>query len=222
MKTWLSIVCVTKAEPYALPFLEHLSLVASKTNAQLVIAADGPDAVKPLLDMTWMRYPLIASVTSKGYIESVLDQALSYCDGQYVLRLDDDERCSDAMVAWLVDGGYTADDHWKFPRAHLWGDERHVLMHPQLWPDHQTRLSVRIKAGQRKSIHCGSPFGGGAEAPVLIEHHKFIVKTVEERRAIVARYDRIAPGAGSGMLVFSVPEDVPSVAAAPVVPLESL
>ncbi len=76
-----------------------------------------------------------------------------------------------------------------------------------LWPDHQTRLSTRAKASGRNWIHCGSPFGGGELAPVAIEHHKFMLFSVAERRAQSKRYDSIAPGAGENMKAFQVPED---------------
>jgi hypothetical protein len=153
---------------------------------------------------------MIGAVVSKGYIESVLDEALEYTAGRYVLRLDDDERCSPAMVQWLREEQFLASDHWKFPRAHILSDGR-VSLHPQLWPDHQTRLSVRAKSGGRRWIHAGSPFGGGDEAPVVIEHHKFAVKSLQERMAIADRYDSIQPGSGNGgMQAFNVPELLPT------------
>jgi hypothetical protein len=81
-----------------------------------------------------------------------------------------------------------------------------MLKTPQLWPDAQTRLSIRAKAGGRDVIHSGSPHGGGEMAPVLIEHHVFLVRSREEREAKVARYDAIAQGAGTSFLPFIVPE----------------
>jgi hypothetical protein len=123
-----------------------------------------------------------------------------------VLRLDDDERCSDAMIKWLVDQEYRACDHWKFPRANMWTDTHH-LVSAQLWPDHQTRLSTRAKSGGRRHVHDGSPYGGGRPAPVAIEHFKFVVKSQEERQKIADRYDSVRQGFGSGgMLAFSLPE----------------
>jgi hypothetical protein len=111
------------------------------------------------------------------------------------------------MLAWLHDRKYVYADHWQFPRLALWSDEEHFLLTPQLWPDHQTRLSVKAKAGGRPGIHDGSPFGGGIHAHVAIEHHKFLVKSTEERAAIAARYDGIRQGTGtSGMLAFNLPE----------------
>lgn len=200
----LSILCVTRAEPHALSFLRAMRSVAFATGAELVVAADGVDATLVLQSEFGGR---VVTVKSKGYIESVLDEAVGACATDYVLRLDDDEKCSPAMVKWIAAGSYRVADHWKFPRANLWPTADQVAMTPHLWPDVQTRLSVRAKAGGRGVIHAGSPFGGGTEAPCVIEHHKFLVKTLEERRAIVRRYDAIQRGAGSHFLPFSCPED---------------
>ena len=217
----LTIVTVTKGEPFARPFLLSMSALAHAAKADFTIGADGPEAVEALSKMTWTTDPLVIQVQSKGYIESVLEDVLYHCRTDYILRLDDDERCSVAMNLWLMSREYMAHPHWKFPRAHLWGDDKTMLTHPQLWPDHQTRLSISSMAGGRRWIHCGSPHGGGQEAPVILEHHKFLVKSLEERRAIVQRYDRIAHGAGSGMAIFSVPEDVVPVSQMTLAPLHN-
>ena len=186
----LSILCVTRAEPFAEPFLTAMAELAGDLEAELAIVRDGVD------------------VHSSGYIESVLDEALGFCTGDYVLRLDDDERCSPAMVDWLASGKWASRPSWKFCRQHLWGDERHFIITPQLWPDHQSRLAHRSLSGGRITIHAGSPHGGGELAPCAMVHAKFLVKSLEERRAIVRRYDAIQPGAGTNFAAFSVPEDV--------------
>lgn len=199
----LSILCVTRAEPHALRFLTEMSTLAKNLGAECVIAADGAEATNTL-----RRSPdVVRRVDSAGYLESVLEQALSFCSRDYVLRLDDDEACAPGMVRWLTARGYEGANHWKFSRVHLWESEHLALVTPQLWPDMQTRLSVMHLAGSRSSIHAGSPFGGGHEAPCSIVHWKFVVKSLEERRAVVARYDRIQEGAGSSFRPFSCPED---------------
>jgi len=200
----LSILCVTKGEPFAQPYLAQLGAEAGLLGAQLVIIQDNgkTGAIEPA------PRAIIASVTSRGYIESVLDQALEYCTEDYVLRIDDDEAMSPAMFQWVQSGRFQTADHWKFPRYHLWGDERHYLNQPNLFPDHQTRLSVRELAGHRTSIHAGSPYGGGTTAPVALLHYKFLCKSREERRAIWDRYERLQTGAGLPMKIFSEPEAV--------------
>jgi hypothetical protein len=170
-----------------------------------VIAADGREAAERV--RFWNQYALIVPIASKGYLESVHDEALRACRGKYVLRLDDDERISPAMRHWLFKRTYRLAPHWKFPRVHFWGDAQTVLLTPQLYPDWQTRLSHRNFAGGRTIIHCGSPFGGGEDAQVQIEHHKFLVRSFEDRLRIAEAYDAVMPGAGTGgMSAFSLPE----------------
>jgi hypothetical protein len=187
----LSILCVTKRERHAIPFLTEFEELSEMLGAQYVQIVDGED------------------VQSRGYIESVLELALKRCQGMYVLRVDDDERCSYSMLEWLRDEEYVAAPHWKFPRAHLWNGRETFIANPPLWPDHQTRLSLRHMSGGRHTVHAGSPFGGGSLAPVFLEHHKFLVKTAEERRRIAQTYDAFQQGYGTGtMLPFNVPEAV--------------
>lgn len=201
----LTILCVTRAEPCALPFLEDMAGVAYHLDARLLIAADGPEAYKRLDDL----YEHITLVRSAGYLESVLDQAIARCPNGHILRLDDDERCDDLMVDWLARGEYETADHWAFPRYNLWPDEHSFITSLGLYPDPQTRLSVKGKAGGRHQIHVGSPYGTGVIAPVHIEHHKFLVRSLEERRRILAGYERLLPGADRWRQ-FSCPEDMPA------------
>lgn len=169
----LSILCVTKNEPRARSFLDELRFVALQTNAEFVPVVDG------------------VNVRSGGFVEDVLDDAISFTTGDYVLRIDDDEKCSPAMVEWLRTRSYEISDHWSFPRAHFWGNPRTVLLEKYYWPDIQTRLSVRAKAGGRGQLHALSPFGWGYLAPVAIEHWNFLVKSYGERVALGAAYHRL-------------------------------
>ncbi len=192
----LSILCITRAEPFALPFLRAMDTLATGLGAELVIGADGHDAYRRVEELGLLAN--VWAVQSDGYLESVLDTVLARCTGDYVLRLDDDERVSPAMMTWLAARRYERADHWAFPRANLWRDAQTYIVNAPLWPDLQTRLSVRSKAGGRTQIHAGSPYGTGEIAPVVLEHHKFLVKPLKEREAIAARYDAIAEGAGTG------------------------
>jgi len=115
------------------------------------------------------------------------------------------------MVAWLRLAFWPSEPLWAFPRLNLWGDERHFIKADPLWPDLQTRLSTREKAGGRQGVHDGSPFGTGKIADVEIEHHKFLVRDRAARLEIAQRYDAARPGAGFSptYLPFGLPEDVP-------------
>lgn len=185
----LSILCVSQVKPRAIPFLEDMKRTAEALGGEFVLAEDGKD------------------VHSQGYIESVLDDAIALTRGDYILRLDDDERCSRSMLRWLELKKYEEGDHWSFPRIHLWKDVHTMIMEEYYWPDLQTRLSTRAKAGGRSEIHAGSPFGAGTIARVSIEHYVYLVKPYEERIAIAANYHRIRAGADGGPFRASGIED---------------
>src|SRR5262245_28616358 len=151
----LSILTVPRAEPAVRAILDELAEISAKIGARFVLVADGDEAARR------SHIETAATVYSRGFIESVLDQALTYIRSGYVLRLDDDELPSAGMIRWLEDGEFRRAEHWSFPRVHLFRDRRHALLTHHLYPDHQTRLSIKAKAGGRTMIHCGSPFGYG-------------------------------------------------------------
>lgn len=202
--TDLTILCVTKAEHYSIPFLTHFQDCAFKLGAALVLAADGDQAFETL-----SIYQHVIQVNNTGpSLEGVLDQAVGACDDGYILRMDDDERLSTGMFRWLYRKRYTLTDHWSFPRVWWWERPGTMVYTPELFPDYQTRLSIKEKAGGRSQLHAGSPWGFGIIAPVFIEHHKFLIKDYVERAAIADRYERFHPGFGRGrFLGYSLPED---------------
>ncbi len=206
----ISILCITQAQSYSLPFLRDLARLANILDGEFVVALDDQFSVDLLEQIDrFGRVTRLITVKVEGpSIEGVLDEAISYCHGDYILRIDDDERCSPAMITWLKEKSYLSADHWCFPRVHFWGDSQSVLITPSLWPDQQTRLSIKAKAGGRSQLHAGSPFGFGEHAPVVIEHHKFLVKSYAERKIIAERYDQFRPGYGTRrMLPYNLPED---------------
>lgn len=219
----LSILCVTRAEECVRPLLTTLSLASRLIGAELVLVADGQEAFDALAQMQGPRKSVgmsgedvIIKTETKGYIESVLDACINLTTGRYVFRIDDDESIPPPLVEWLRAGAYKESEHWKFNRAHLIRGEgvpcypnipeNRIVTSPPLWPDYQTRLSTRDKSFGRTHIHCGSPHGGGELAPYPIIHHKFVIKSREEREEIMKRYESVQPGAGSGFRHFSVPE----------------
>ena len=205
----LSLLMVSKGEPHAWPFVMKLHQAAGRIpNCEVVICADGPDAYQALRNHSFAVHPL---PTTRGFVEDILDTAVSLCRGDYVLRVDDDETLSPALVEWLAAETYYESEVLRFPRVHFWGDDRTVLMTKALYPDWQIRLTTFTMAGGReKRPHSTSPFGIGKPAPVVLEHHKFLVKTRAEREAVADRYEAARPGLGKGPIfqVFSLPEVV--------------
>lgn len=183
----LTILCVTRYAPHAARFLQVFDEIAALLDADLV-EHDG---------------------TQLHAIEDGLDDAIAECPDGYILRLDDDELPSLEMIEWLESRAYEQHDHWCFPRLHLWGDIDHYISTPPLYPDLQTRLSVKAKSGGRHNVHDGSPYGSGQVAPCAIEHHKFLVRRREEREALLAEYRRLRSDADL-WAVFTLPELFPS------------
>lgn len=206
--TDLTILCVSRFGDHAERFIREMDMLASDLDARFVLGADvgllGPVAVPRWVEGGALSHLIF--LTSGGYIESVLDDVIAKCDEGYILRLDDDETVSDSMREWIAAGEYRAADHWAFPRMHLWPDEQHYLTNPPLYPDLQTRLSVKSKSGGRTRVHQGSPHGTGRIVHVPILHHKFLARPLAEREALLEQYENIAPGAGSMFEAFSVPE----------------
>jgi hypothetical protein len=207
MRAALSIMVVTKGEQCVLPMIREMGDLALELGAEWVIGLDGEEALAVAMLEGWGDIAKLVVVRSAGYLESVHDTVLSVCGGDYVLRLDDDETCSMELRGWLARKGYATHRHWRFPRQHLWESTEQYIVHPNLWPDDQTRLSQREFAGGRTAIHCVSPFGKGIRAPGTILHHKFLIRPLAERIAIAARYEAVRKGAGTGkFLVFATPE----------------
>lgn len=198
----LTILCITQGQPYAMPFIQRMAEDAKIIGAEFLL---GPDGFTPDANLA-PGCRRIGGLKSEGHIESILDQAIDHCADGYVLRLDDDERLPVATLDWLKQRGYEGSNHWAFPRLNLWPDADHYIENKPLWPDLQTRLSTKALSGGRKGVHDGSPFGTGRVAPVAIEHHKFLIRSREEREALVDHYETLRPGAGSKYVMFSVPE----------------
>lgn len=200
----LDILCITKGERHALPYIQKMSALAHTIKARLVLVVDGNVDFASFAS-EWADRTGI--VWSKGYMESIYADALNYCQSDYILRLDDDETVSPELAAWLAQGKFSPVN--AFPRMNLWGDETHFINHQMLYPDFQTRLTTREFAGGRDQIHVGSPYGTGTIVPYPIYHHKFLVKSYAERRLIAEGYEKVRPGAGMGLYkIYSLPEDV--------------
>jgi len=195
----LSLLTITNAV-HVTPLTWDLVTLARGLGAEMVVAHDVPPSQVMPAGVVYVP------VTSKGYMESVLDEAVAACSGDYILRVDDDERCSPALVEWLKDEKYRQSDSWHFPRVNLWKNTSTMILNEPLYPDWQTRLTTKALAGGRGAIH-SQAIKPGARAKVCVEHHQFLVKSLDERRVKNARYEAAQPGAGKDFLMYSCPED---------------
>ena len=202
--TDLSILIITNGAPHAGPYLAKAGKLSRSLGAEYVIAGDGRQgmaAAKRYADVAVQMY-------SAGYMESIYHASVQKCSGDYILRLDDDEEASPALIAWLSEHRYKDAPLWAFPRCKTWGGVDTFITNHPLWPDLQTRCGVKSQMGGRYNIHDGATHGTGRVAPVAILHHKFVIKSLEERKRIAANYDAVKSGCGTGATYgyYNLPE----------------
>ncbi len=194
----LSICAITGGKPYAEQFLARFRELANTLGTEFVIAGDGERG----MEMAQRFADTTLPVTVPGAMaEAVYAPLARACKGDWVLRLDDDESCSEAMNDWLVSREWErgTETVYSFPYAWLWGDENHFLVSPPFWVDPHARLTSREYLTQwQVRVHGAGPGTGGTIVPVAHCHHGLLVKSLVERQEIALRYDALKPGAGTG------------------------
>jgi len=200
----LSICCLTKFESHSHRFLTEMVSLAKSLNAEFVLGADGKE------EKARQYTDKVVPVKSKGYLESVLQEVLDACTGDYVFRLDDDEMVSNSLYTWFKTTELTSPTY-SFYRYELYKDENHYITHHSLFPSVSPRLTTKEWAICKDIIHGHFvPYGTVVKQPIL--HHKFLVKTYEERLEIATRYEGVTKNAGLGSYrVWTLPEDIPGV-----------
>lgn len=190
----LQMLCITNGEPHAKAFIERMFRQCNRLGIELVLGLDREIAQAA-------GYPCHKSINLQAVNlqEDVSNQAVEFCDADWLLRVDDDEVISPALERWIANGAYREFNSqvYAFPRVYMWPDEQHILVNPDMWPDLQTRLGRRKCMLGVNYIHAGNRFGTGLVIPYAIEHHKLIVKSYEQRLEIARRYEEIRRGAGS-------------------------
>jgi len=186
----LSIVCVSDATVVTRLFLLEFQMLARMLGAEFVLGAHGDRARRFAED-----YDIKHVMVQGSYFEELIDQALDACTGDYILRVDDDERCSTGMIDWLKTDEWFRRDSWFFSRAHLWPDVQHCIAKQPYFPDFQARLSVARQSRRPVKIHAAHAYPAyRAPATAFLEHHVFLIRTREERQAITAKYETIRTG----------------------------
>ena len=204
----LSIAVITAGKPYAVQCLAQCRAWADMLGADLVVAGDKDDGVA--LAKQYADTVVPVDITN-GLGESVVPLLAQTCANDWVLRFDDDETGTDALLNWLLEGAWVNGNQqvYAFPRAWLWGDEQHFITNTPLWPDVQSRMMKKeLTARWENAVHAGTPAGTGPVIPVALAHYKFLVRTFAERQATARTYDALQPGAGSGDYYgrFTLPE----------------
>ena len=203
----LSIICMTRGGGSSYQFINALSLQAKRLGAELVVGHDEGFDFSTTLHM----YTKFIPIQTSGYVESALNQLARHAQGQFILKLDDDESISPLMLEWLRERRYMGYPAWAFPSAALWGDEGHFITTPPFWPDTHIRLTAWHLAADWPDEPHGKPkWERQAKiAPVAIRHHKFLLRGLAERQQIADRNEsKLQVGAHGSRLVFNCPEFV--------------
>ncbi len=204
----LSVCALTCGNPYAPRFLAEFRQLARDLGAEFVVAGDGERGVA--MARQFSKNVLLLNLNGRTP-EYAIAPTVSASQGDWILRFDDDETCSAAMREWLLAREWErgVEQVYSFPYAWLWGDERHFITSAPFWVDPHARLMPRQMTAQwGDCVHAGNPFGVGKIVPVAHLHHKFIVRTFEQRLATARQYDGYAMGAGTGSYYgqFTTPE----------------
>jgi hypothetical protein len=167
-----------------------MASLASSLGAEMIFGVHGAQAM-----MLLEKHQNHIVEVQGNYLEEMLDPVIQACSGDYVLRLDDDERCSPGLVEWLRSDEMLKRDSWFFSRCHLWPDIQHVLSEQPYFPDFQARVSVKRQARRPARIHAPHVYPAyRAPASAYLEHHVFLTKTRADRQVITARYETIRTG----------------------------
>lgn len=238
----LTLLIVTNSPPWAAKYIiQNLDWIKkinershrwSETNfAELVVVFDDPTkSIKTPEAQKKLEFAILGNPPkgpgyirwvqsfSDGYIESILHNAFHHCQGEYILRLDDDELLSAELKEFIEkkllfpEGESPPDLPYSiaFPRANLYPheDRLHVITSPPLWPDYQIRLLHKSVAFWPDSIHGAWGGGGIVRSYPPIFHYKFKVRSYSERLEQAKHYDSIRKGAGfsNTYMPFTLPE----------------
>lgn len=204
----LSIAVLSAGKPYATRCLNQCREWANELGVQLVVAGDGERGYALAKQYADVAIPV--EITN-GLGESAIPIIAAACHTDWVLRFDDDETGTPALLEWLKQEVWEQNGVgvYHFPRAWLWGDEQHFITSAPLWTDKQARLTRReLLAGWGNHVHAGAPASAGIDVPAAMLHYKLLVRSFSERQETARLYDALEPGAGSGNYFgkFTLPE----------------
>jgi hypothetical protein len=209
MKPTLGLVVIAKdSAPYMTRLLEQATLYADRIC--VFVDRESKDntfeVCKPLCDR-------IEAIDTPGFVEPVLNYCYSIPDTTHILRLDSDELIGEKFVEMKNDILHLPYMAVWMPRYNVVGAEmNHYLSNFPLYPDFQLRLFRKGAIRHAPVIHTTAEvYGETTELPgVHIFHLNLVLKSKKEREKLVAHYDKIKPGAGSGVeyRAHYLPEDI--------------
>jgi len=197
----LSVLCATRAEACVRPFLAEMRPLAQACGGRFQVVLDRSESYERWTTLGLKGDCLVSSdgmYLAQDGVHQAMQEMVNECRSDYVLILDDDERCTPALVEWLKTGRYEDADFWYIARAWLYRDTKHYITSAKHWPNPALRIGRSQLVRVPTQIHAGWMDGSGQRsiAPYPLEHHKFLIRSLEERKATVERYEAIREGAG--------------------------
>lgn len=138
-------------------------------------------------------------VATDGYLESALPQMTALCSGDFILRLDDDERLGGNWTRQEFESLVALNDvsHLTLFRRWLVDDGRNFIVDSPWFPDVQLRLFRNVPASIRwpQQIHEPMQIAGNCltMGDRWIEHDVLFTTTPAERQEKCRRYQALRP-----------------------------
>lgn len=213
------IVCTRDSEAWLGTFIVAWQRLG--TVPLYVVDSHTRDATRAILRLH--AVPFIEIQPEAARVEDILWRAASYVTAAWILRIDDDELPSRALLTWMnrTVPDLTADAvyvprRWAWyasgcacyaqPADFFWHSQRADLVDPQL------RLFRPSAVAWRSDIHTpgfDAPTIAYAPSDAYICHFDWLVHNEAARRTKIACYDQQRPGAGTGNAHFYLPEQRP-------------
>jgi FkbM family methyltransferase len=153
----------------------------------------------------------------RPYVESLLSGIIPYLSSSWILRLDDDELPSYAMLHWIADSiSHLQGTSVAFPRFWVHGNTHGVWEISDCraiggaWgADHQWRLFRPSAVIPTDAIHTPGFEASGTIAPdeARIYHFDWIVRSYDERLRKIERYEELEKDSGNKFSAYYLPEE---------------
>jgi len=170
--------------------------------------------------LRWLGARTVTLENNQLNAEPMIRKIRGHIETSWVLRVDDDECPSAALLEWTaraINNGYLAHDMAAFPRRWLRFNSWNVIGYASSlsWDstgeDRQFRLYRKEKVKYCPDIHTpGFQIERADQAPsnCVLYHFHWILRSKAEREEKMRRYDAQREGAGTDCAKFYLPENV--------------
>ena len=176
-----------------------LSSILSSGFADEIVVCIDRDTIDKTYEIAGPLADHLHFVTTDGCLESALPQMVALCSGEFILRLDDDERLGGNWARQEFESLVALNDlsHLKLFRRWVVDDGHNFISSPPWFPDVQMRLFRNISASIRWPQQIHDPMEIAGNCLTLgdrwIEHDVLFTTSSEERQEKCRRYQALRP-----------------------------